>query len=163
MRLISFSVLAIVAASSSALAAAPVFEFKGYVAGVEAADDKLAGCTKEAEFLSCTNFDDQIAGQKAIVDVQIYGKRLSSVLALIDRGSYGEVLAAVTQKYGRPCRVAQEQWANALGTKLDNTKSVWCFATGELTIREIGSNLDKMGFAYYDTNQPPTKAPKVDF
>ena len=56
------------------------------------------------------------------------------------------------------------KWQNAAGASLDNSVALWCFATGELELPEIGASLKYTNAEYVDhVNRPPGKAPKIDF
>lgn len=161
----AFAALVIVMAASQARAAdqAPVFEFKGVRAREMTVPSKFQHCSEiEGLRLACYNDVNSVAGWDADITYRFLGGWLTELYVFISANAYPDVIAALTAKYGAPCRSEPGVWQNLEGAALDNPTSVWCFATGELSISQRGKRADQMRFEYIDTHMPG-KAAKVDF
>lgn len=148
--------------------AAP-FDFMGIEAGVLVDKKLIWDCRDEEDGgRLCKARDKKVAGIEGVTHplVWIYGGKLSSLTFGFPNSvdNYPRVLAALTEKYGPPCRSFMETWRNRMGTELDNEHTVWCFDTGELVLQQFGSRVNWSSFTYSDTvNIRPVVRPKVDF
>jgi hypothetical protein len=141
----------------------PAFDFKGFVAGEQIDPERIKKCDGIAPVKRCFKFRDKMVGVDAATAVSFHEGRMTSAWAQIPRGAFSTVVAAVTEKYGKPCRSGTSVWKNAIGAEIDNVELVWCFRTGELTVQEYGSELKYMFFGYLDEHQAPKPEAKIDF
>lgn len=162
MRII-LGALALVALTGAGHPGKPVFEFKEFRAGEIIPAERLRRCKDEGSEITCFETRDRVAGVKASTFIHVYGEKLSAVSALFDRDDYPAVALALRAKYGDPCENRSTKVQNRMGADFDNRIFVWCFATGELELREMVGKVSQSGFGYEDDNRPPAKAPTVDF
>lgn len=142
----------------------PSFEFRGYAAGSEASAEQTKGCTEDGpDVLSCVDGFVPVGGASSFVMATLYKSRLSRLYVSSKQGNWPAIEQAFTAKYGKPCRQEVEDWQSAGGVKLKNIVEHWCFATGELSLRQYGGKLTETLAVYVDENKAPPKPAKVDF
>ncbi len=72
--------------------------------------------------------------------------------------------AAMTAKFGEPCRQEMSEWRNRMGAVLENPITTWCLADGELSIEGRSAqdpNYAELKFLAGRLAETPT--PVVDF
>lgn len=155
-------------ASQSPTPSLPVFEFKGVRAG-EVVDTAALGlkCGKpdEDQQIICRGNDATVGGITNLLApaFYLYNGRLSTMIFVFDGSNYSTIAGALTAKYGEPCSTSHPEWKSKAGATFENTVMTWCFASGKLEAAEMSSRRDNSHLMYIDSNQPPPKAPKVDF
>lgn len=160
-------VLAVLVSGLGLIGAAPPlpdFEFRGIKAGVEVDITKMKGCTFSRNVFNCTTLGGEIAGQQIeAITFSFADQKLSMMLAVLPKAAFSDIVRAFTAKYGPACESTSETWANAAGAKFDNPTVRWCFGTGKLEARQLGSRLTEMQIVYADDNQPRPERPLIDF
>lgn len=163
MRTIATALFVVLAAPAAAQTA-PNFEFRGWVAGAQPPADQIKGCSSDApDVLSCVEGYVPVGGANSFVMATLYRSQLSRVFVSSKQGNWAAISQAFSAKYGKPCRQEIEDWQSAGGVKLKNIVEHWCFATGELSLRQYGSKLTETLAIYQDKNETPAKPAKVDF
>lgn len=163
MRMLVIAAILMVGAPAGAQTV-PNFEFRGWVAGAQPSPEQTKGCASDGpDILSCVEGYVPVGGASSFVMATLYKAQLSRVFVSSKQGNWPAISAAFTAKYGKPCRQEVEDWQSAGGVKLKNIVEHWCFATGELSLRQYGSKLTETLAIYQDKNDTPPKPGKVDF
>lgn len=144
------------------------FDFMGITAGEVVSKKAVFGCEDREQARLCKARRNEVAGVKGVVNPLVWlvdGKMAQLQFAFSNNfGHYERVKSALSAKYGKPCDVSTEDWANRMGTTLDNTVTTWCFSTGKLVLRQFGSRSTWSDFTYVDDDvKIPEKEPVVDF
>jgi hypothetical protein len=137
----------------------PVFTFKGLVAGSPVPKGPLQVCRSweiDRRLNICFFKDDNVAGiYPRRVDALMYNGSFAGVLYHTDHANYSRILDALTAKYGQSCSTEQEKWQNKIGGTFDNIVTKWCFKTGTLMLKSIGSDIEHTEFSYIDNVTSP--------
>lgn len=142
------------------------FDFKGIVAGGEVNYAYLRDCdTKKRTGLNaCRAIDGSIGNYSGLAPyVGLYNGRLTSLTYLLDRDAFLSIFSSFRNKYGEPCKKKTVPWRNGAGAVLENQLVVWCFATGELELTAISTDLRYGSAIYSDTHAAPTPAAPRNF
>lgn len=164
MRLVVAGVVfGLASVSASAQTGLTPFEFKGFVAGAEVPATLLKGCRLAGADAECVVYPTVLSNVRVGYQVKVHNSKLSSVYVEAFPISYPEIMAAFTAKYGAPCGTEDAVWSNAMGAKIDNPTTTWCFSTGKLTVAKYGQTIRHMLIFYQDDNKAPPPPPKLDF
>lgn len=169
MRKIVSALGALALACSANAQTRPSFSFKGITANVQRNTDNLSsvhGCHKApvSAVWTCDDINSSYAGVVSILTEFIFNAGyLSAMISEFPSDKYLTVVEAFQAKYGPPCRQTTETWQSAISS-LPNAVTVWCFDTGELTLKQFGHELGLTQVIYLDSVHPlPADKPKVDF
>lgn len=145
----------------------PLFEFKGVRAGEDYDPSSVRSCQRPGDdgTVRCDALDSTVAGVRGLLPpwFYFYNNRLSLMLYVFDGENFSTILTALTARYGPPCSTTHPQWQNRAGATFDNTVVKWCFRTGNLELAAMSSRRDNGHLQYTDANQPPRRAPTIDF
>lgn len=151
--------IALIAASlSQAPANLPDFEFKEF-RGQGVYNEKSLiemGCDQEpnSRVFNCSR-QDTISGRWAFLQFTIADRKLASLrVSGFDR-DLPAVLPELRGKYGAPCRIGSEEVSNRLGGRFTSRTFTWCFATGNLVLRERDTRVDAYSLTFSAFVQPP--------
>jgi hypothetical protein len=74
------------------------------------------------------------------------------------------ISAAMTAKFGQPCREEVSEWRNRMGAVLENPTTTWCLADGELSVEaRSAQDPNDAELKFLSGRLTEVKAPVVDF
>jgi hypothetical protein len=144
----------------------PVFEFLGQDSETPTTMTELNGrpCSGTVK-MSCANIGLATIGGEHVLylTMNYYQARLYRVSARFEARSFLPLLAAFSEKYGKPAITSRKMQARG-GALVSGSVASWRFKGGTLDLVEKDGAVDAGQFLFLSKdNQPPPDKPIVDF
>lgn len=150
--LIRITICAAVALAFQVNAEVPPIELKGVPLGATQAEltEKIHGfsCSSTRCFYLQSSASSPEAYRFGSVTpvgyaVELVDDRVAYISVLIQESAYGEALAALKEKYGRPTTERVEKKSNAMGATFESRIATWSRKDGQIKIEQRGSTVDR--------------------
>ncbi len=138
----------------------PEFRFREHSSGATydvSALTKGSGCRDTEIGRRCVS-ETFVSGWRMDMMFTIANQHLYTLELFGHRNAIPDMLGALKERYGLPCKSGSETVNNRAGGSFQSAIFTWCFRTGELVFRERDYQIDRFSVIYTDRANAPQSA-----
>lgn len=118
---------------------------------------KAAGCRDTEIGRRCVS-ETLVSGWLMDMMFTVANQHLYTLELFGHRNAIPDMLGALKERYGVPCRSGSETVNNRAGGSFQSATFTWCFRTGDLVFRERDYQIDRFSVIYTDRVNAPQAA-----